>query len=51
MEGGVFSILEPHSSCSKLTEGGCELSDEERPIIALDLIPSYSYPKADGDGI
>ena len=44
MEGGVFSILEPHSSCSKLTEGGCELSDEERPIIALDLIPSYSYP-------
>ena len=36
---GVFNFSEEHNSCSLLGKNGCILSEEERPSMALLLVP------------
>ena len=39
----VFRISKPHRTCSLLTDKGCDLSEEERPSMALLLVPSENF--------
>lgn len=42
-DNGVFRINKPHSTCSLLKEKGCSLSEEERPSMALLLVPNENF--------
>lgn len=46
LEAGIFNFSNKHKQCSLLGEHGCMLSEEERPTLALLLIPRpYLFDK------
>lgn len=42
-DNGVIRISKPHRACSLLKEKGCKLSEEERPSMALLLVPDENF--------
>jgi len=47
IDSGVFNLNDRHKSCALLGKNGCNLSEDERPSMALLLIPKMHmfYPK------
>lgn len=43
VSAGVFIFSDDHNRCSLLGEHGCTLSKEERPTMALTLIPKSNF--------